>query len=225
MRVWLIEDDLHLGQSLGRAIQSQGWVMTWWRSLTQVPAVSQASPVDCVVLDLGLPDGDGLTLLRRWRSEHVTLPILVITARASLDDRLMGLDLGADDYLVKPFAVPELLSRLRAVHRRWAGQAHPRWRSGGVELRLDDLTVNCDGRPVELSPREHAILVALMQRPGRVVLKDQLAQWLEPHGEAISHASLEVHVSNLRRKVGGHHIRTLRGLGYQWVESPPDSSR
>ena len=219
MHIVLIEDDLDLGPALGRAIQAQGWTMTWWRRLDQVPVLAQELNADCAVLDLGLPDGDGLSLLRRWRAAHAGLPVLVITARATLEDRLLGLGEGADDYLVKPFAVPELISRLRAIHRRSAGQSAEVWRSAGLELRLDSLSVQCDGRAVELSPREHRILTTLLRRPGRVVLKDQLAQLLEPNGEPISFAALEMHVSNLRRKIGAERVRTLRGLGYQWVQA------
>jgi DNA-binding response OmpR family regulator len=169
---------------------------------------------DAVLLDLGLPDGSGLDLLRKLRGEGASVPILVITARESLEDRLSGLDLGADDYLVKPFAVSEMLARLRAVVRRSTGRSdsgETAWKSR--DLLLDDkmMTVTRAGSPVALSPTEFALLHALMRYQDRVLTRRELEARALPHSDG---PALDVHMSNLRRKIGDGYIRTVRGVGY-----------
>ena len=164
-----------------------------------------------------LPDGDGLSLLRRWRTSGRGLPVIVITARSTLEDRLAGLDGGADDFIVKPFAMPELVARIRAVTRRYAQQASALWRIGELEIEPQAHLARLGGVAVELSPREFRLLVELARDPGTVVSKTVLGQRLEPLGDPLDAPTIEVHISNLRRKIGAALIRTVRGVGYQLV--------
>lgn len=224
MHVLLLEDDLDLGKALTASLRTQGWAVTWWRCLRDAPTDLDEAGADCVVLDLGLPDGDGMARLQSWRKRGGRTPVIVITARGTLAQRLCGLDSGADDYLVKPFAVAELLSRVRAVNRRHAGQASDTWQVGQLTFNPASRQVSVAGQVLELSPREHHLLAELLKRPGAVVPKDRLAQRLEPLGEAVTFSALEVHLSNLRKKVGAQRIRTLRGLGYQWVVDPAEGA-
>lgn len=218
MHLLIIEDDLDLGAALQQSLRAEQITSTWVRRAGDVPQDLDDLPCDAVLLDLGLPDDDGLRLLQRWRAAGRGVPVLVITARASLDDRLAGLDGGADDFLVKPFATAELLSRLRAVLRRYARQASEVWRVGGLEIEPQRRRVRLDGSLIELSPREFQLLVELAREPGRVVAKHALARRLAPLGEPLEHSALEVHLSNLRRKIGAGRIHTVRGVGYRMDE-------
>lgn len=214
MHILLIEDDLDLGQAILAALRQSGLEARWLRTLRDAQA-ALLEPPDCVLLDLGLPDGDGMTLLRRLREAADTVPVIVMTARATLQDRLAGLDGGADDFIVKPFAMAELLSRLHAVHRRYARQASERWRLGALEIEPRAHRVWLQGDPLELSPREFSLLLELARDPEKVVSKSLLGHRLEPLGEPLDSAAIEVHISNLRRKIGAERIRTVRGVGYQ----------
>jgi two-component system, OmpR family, response regulator QseB len=173
--------------------------------------------VDCVLLDLTLPDGHGFDLLTRWRRAGVVVPIIVITARSAVEDRLTGLDGGADDFVVKPFATAELISRIRAVLRRVARQASEVWTLGDLVIEPRKHTALLNGVVLDLSPREFQLLLALAREPGAVVVKSVLAQKLDPLGEPVDFGAIEVHVSNLRRKIGAERIRTVRGVGYMVV--------
>jgi two-component system response regulator BasR len=159
-----------------------------------------------------------MELLRRWRRAQAAAPVLVITARSALQDRLGGLDAGADDYLVKPFDIPELLARLRAVLRRTAAQSGEQWQFGALSVWPRKCQAQLGGQPLELTPREFQLLLALAQGGGDVVPKRTLAQRLEPLGDPMDTAALQVHISNLRRKIGAERVGTLRGVGY-WLES------
>jgi DNA-binding response OmpR family regulator len=170
---------------------------------------------DCLLLDVSLPDGNGLELLRRWRQRQRRVPVVVISARAALEDRLAGLDGGADDYLVKPFSMAELVSRLHAVTRRCALQASEQWVFGGLRLVPRAHQAWLQDELLDLSPREFRLLVELARNPNALVSKSLLGQRLEPLGEALDGATVEVHLSNLRRKIGAERIRTVRGVGYQ----------
>lgn len=216
LHLLIVEDDLDLGAALLAALRQEGFSAVWVRSLADAAAALDAT-VDAVLLDLGLPDGEGLDLLRRWRAAHTDVPVLVITARSALQERLAGLDSGADDVIVKPFAMPELFSRLRAVVRRYARQASEHWTLGDLVLAPDAHQAWLAGALLELSAREFRLLLELAREPGKVVSKSLLGQRLEPLGEAVDPATIEVHLSNLRRKVGAQRIRTVRGVGYQWV--------
>ncbi len=219
MHVLIIEDDLDLGRALQQVLQSEGFTSLWVRRAADAPTAADLREFQCVLLDLSLPDGSGFELLSRWRRLEAKTPVLVITARSGLDDRLRGLDSGADDYLVKPFAMPELVSRMRAVQRRYAQQAHDVWRLGDLEIAPAARTASVAGAALELSPREFNILVELAREPGRALAKGVLAQRLEPLGTALEFSALEVHVSNLRKKIGAERIRTVRGVGYK-LEMP-----
>lgn len=216
MHVLLLEDDLDLGQAILNALRQEGLSVLWHRSAEGAKGL-ETSGVDAVLLDLGLPQVDGMDLLRGWRRAGWSVPVMVISARAELPQRLAGLDEGADDYLPKPFAMAELISRLRALHRRQARQASERWRIGALEIAPRDNRVWVDGEPVELSGREFQLLEALARSPDSVVSKSALGRRLQPLGEPLEGSVIEVHMSNLRRKIGAHRIRTLRGVGYQLV--------
>ena len=218
MHILLIEDDLDLGASLVRALQQDGFTVQWLRRAHDVPLQLDDPGCSAVLLDLGLPDGSGMELLRRWRRAQAAAPVLVITARSALQDRLGGLDAGADDYLVKPFDIPELLARLRAVLRRTAAQSGEQWQFGALSVWPRKCQAQLGGQPLELTPREFQLLLALAQGGGDVVPKRTLAQRLEPLGDPMDTAALQVHISNLRRKIGTERVGTLRGVGY-WLES------
>jgi two-component system response regulator QseB len=216
MHVLIIEDDIDLGQALLASLKREGISGRWVRRLRDAEAFVGETP-DCVLLDLALPDGYGIDLLRRWRARDNPVPVIVITARTALEDRLAGLDSGADDFLVKPFVMAELISRLRAVTRRYAHQASERWQLGELVVAPSMHQVWLSGELVDLSPREFRLLVELARDPESVVSKSLLGQRLEPLGDPLDSASIEVHLSNLRRKIGAERIRTVRGVGYQLV--------
>ena len=214
MHLLLIEDDLDLGRALLQGLKAEGFSTEWLRRSADAPPRLHGCSYDCVLLDLSLPDGAGFDLLTRWRAAGDTLPILIITARSALEERLAGLDNGADDFIVKPFATPELASRVRAVARRYALQATEVWRFGSLHIEPRRHQARLDGEPVDLSAREFRLLFELARQAGKVVPKGVLAQRLEPAGEPIDFPTLEVHMSNLRRKIGPQRVRTLRGVGY-----------
>jgi two-component system, OmpR family, response regulator QseB len=217
MHILIIEDDIDLGFALQRALQVEGISSEWLRRIADVPLPPDAAMYDCVLLDLTLPDGTGLEVLRHWRRAGIAVPVIIMTARSALDDRLAGLDGGADDFVIKPFATAELLSRLRAVLRRYARQAGEVWRFGALRIEPRSYAASLDGVPLELSPREFHLLLELAREPGAVVAKGVLARRLEPLGDALDFGAVEVHVSNLRRKIGAERIRTVRGIGYQFA--------
>ncbi|WP_374484836.1 response regulator [Zoogloea sp.] len=214
MHILLVEDDLDLGPALLAALKAEGMSVQWVRRVAD--ARNALGPeVDMVLLDRALADQDGLDLLRQWRARRIATPVIVITARSALTDRLEGLDQGADDYLVKPFEIPELLSRVRAVHRRHRRQAGEMWHLNGLTVSPHSHQAWLDGEAVPLSAREFQLLMALAKEAGTVVPKQVLGQLLEPLGDPVDAATIEVHVSNLRRKIGAERIRTVRGVGYQ----------
>lgn len=219
MHILLVEDDLDLGRSLQQALAGAGHTSVWLRTLVETEAQADFDLHECVLLDLNLPDGHGLDLLRRWRKRGLVVPLIIITASDSLGERLLGLDEGADDFIVKPFAVEELISRVNAVTRRVARQASTIWQIGDMSLDPDRRECQCAGRPVALSPREWDILVTLARSLGRVVPKHRLAQAVSPLGEPLEFSALEVHIHNLRRKLGGTRVKTVRGVGYLLEES------
>jgi DNA-binding response OmpR family regulator len=217
MHLLIIEDDLDLGLALQQALRADGISSQWVRRAADAPLRFDdgAAAIDCVLLDLSLPDGTGFDLLRRWRQAGARVPVIIITARSALEDRLAGLDSGADDFIVKPFATAELVSRIRAVLRRYAQQASEVWRFGALQIEPRRRVCQLEGVPLELSPREFDLLVELAREAGSVVPKGTLAQRLEPLGEPLDFGAIEVHVFNLRRKIGAQRIETLRGVGYR----------
>jgi two-component system response regulator QseB/two-component system response regulator BasR len=211
----LIEDDLALGRSLQSALQDSGHEVVWVRRAADARYWVDEESFDALLLDLGLPDGNGMDLLRHFRAERRQLPILVITARDSLEDRLSGLDGGADDYLIKPFVASELLARLRAVVRR-AGQNKDssdelHWRAKDLLLDERRMVLTRAGQPISLSKTEFALLHTLMRYPDRVMTRRELESRALPHSEG---QALDVHMFNLRKKIGDGYIRTVRGVGY-----------
>lgn len=214
MHILMIEDDLDLGRALQRALKAEEISCEWLRRCADAPRRFDGASYDCVLLDLSLPDGSGLDLLRRWRSAGVALPVIVITARSALEDRLAGLDGGADDFVIKPFATEELVSRIRAVVRRTARQASEIWECGSLAIEPRRHLVTLDGEALDLAPREYQLLVELAREPGCVVAKSSLAQRLEPLGDPLEFGAIEVHLSKLRRKIGAERIVTIRGVGY-----------
>jgi DNA-binding response OmpR family regulator len=216
----LVEDDLDLGASLTQGLRAAGFGVEWVRQGEAAQRFVERGGHDALLLDLGLPDTHGLALLRRWRAAGLATPLIVITASDALGDRLQGLDEGADDCLVKPFAVQELVSRVHAVTRRAARQAAAVWRFGDLSLNPQHRECQLAGMPVPLSPREFDILVVLARAAGQVVPKHRLAQALAPLGEAVDFNAIEVHVHHLRRKVGAQRVKTVRGVGYALAEVP-----
>jgi two-component system response regulator QseB len=220
MNVLLVEDDMHLGNGVRIALADQGIDVVWVRRLEDAATAVAAGGCELMVLDLGLPDGDGLALLSRLRRQGQRLPVLILTARDGLDDRLRGLDGGADDYLVKPFALAELVSRLRALARRSLDLASGTLELRGLRLHEPSQSVSVDAKAVALSRSEYLLLKVLLQRADRVLTRRVLEAALLPAGSAGESNVLDVHMANLRRKIGPGYIRTVRGVGY--VIDAPD---
>ena len=220
MRVLLIEDDPMIGESVGKGLRSEGFTVDWVGDGRRAELALENEVYSLVLLDLGLPRKDGLEVLRTLRRRGHTLPVLIITARDAIPDRVRGLDSGADDYLVKPFDLAELLARMRALLRRRSGRATGPIEIG--ELSLDPAThaVRYRGRPVHLSAREFALLHALLEDPGKVLSREQLEDRLYGWGEEVESNAVEVHIHNLRRKLDAGVIRNVRGVGYRLGEQP-----
>lgn len=214
MRLLLLEDDAILGEALRDYLRAEGHVVDWFTRLQQAQWAS-SEPYDALLVDWQLPDGSGVDWVRQLRAQGLALPILVMTARDLLADRIQGLDSGADDYLVKPFEPEELVARIRAVRRRSAAQGAPRMRLGALEIDSTAREVWRDGQRVELTLREWALLDALVTRAGRLVAKQDLEALIAGFDGHVSGNTLEVHVYNLRRKLGHDVIQTVRGRGYQ----------
>jgi two-component system response regulator QseB len=215
MRLLILEDDPQLGDALATGLRQLDHAVDWFRDGVQADAAIGAAPYDALVLDLGLPGDDGMVWLRRWRHRGVALPVLILTAREQVEQRIAGLDAGADDYLIKPISIDELAARLRAMLRRSSGRAQSVWTHGA--LRYDPATkqVHWRGAAVELTARELALLEALLMHPGRVLSKSQLQEKLyDWSGSEPESNALEVHVHHLRRKIDPTIVRTVRGVGY-----------
>jgi two-component system OmpR family response regulator len=218
MRVLLLEDDPLLGEGLRDYLRGEGHVVEWCTSIAQADAFRD-EPIDVLLLDWQLPDGSGVQWLSRRRARQDTTPAIVLTARDRLDDRIRGLDEGADDYMVKPFAPEELAARIRAIGRRGLNSPGSMLQFGDVQIDLAARAVHQGEQRVELTGREWAVLEALARRAGWIVPKADLERLVHgAEGEVMSNA-LEVHVSALRRKLGRQLIETIRGLGYR-IERP-----
>jgi two-component system OmpR family response regulator/two-component system response regulator QseB len=214
MRVLLVEDDPLLGDGLAAGLAQSDFEVDWVKDGIAAVNAATAEPYAAMVLDLTLPRLDGLRVLARVRERGARLPVLILTARDALDDRVRGLDGGADDYVVKPVDLVELAARLRALIRRSQGEAAPKLRVGDVELDPAAHRVALRGKPVDLKPREFALLHELMLNAGRVLTREQIADRLYRWGEEIESNAVEVHVHRLRRKLDPSLIRTVRGVGY-----------
>ena len=203
-----------IGESIRAALKQDGSAVDWVRDGRSAESTLATEQFDLVLLDLGLPLRDGLEILRAMRLRHDQTPVIVLTARDALQDRVAGLDAGADDYLVKPFELEELAARIRAVTRRKAGRAEPAIEVGDVRLDPSMRQVTRGGEPVVLSAREYAVLEALMSRPGAILSRAQLEDRLYGWGDAIESNAVSVYVHQLRRKLGSDFIRNVRGVGY-----------
>ena len=214
MRVLLVEDDTMIGESLREALRRQGFAADWVRDGQAADAVLGSERFDAVLLDLGLPRRSGLDVLKALRARGDTTPVIVLTARDALPDKVAGLDAGADDYLVKPFELDELLARLRAVGRRLSGR--PSNLLQVADLQLDPATreVTRGGKAVLLSAREFALLQALLERPGAILSRAQLEDRLYGWGEELESNAISVYMHQLRRKLGDDLLHTVRGVGY-----------
>ena len=214
MRILLVEDDALLGDALQAGLKQAGHAVDWARDGVSAETALATGEYAAVVLDLGLPRKDGLEVLRKLRAKKHALPVLILTARDTVADRIRGLDAGADDYLVKPCDLGELNARLRALLRRAGGQPSPVLAASGITLDPATHAVAYRGKPVELAAKEYALLLALMQQPGRALSRTQLEQHLYAWGDEIGSNAVEVYIHHLRRKLGVEAIRTLRGIGY-----------
>jgi DNA-binding response OmpR family regulator len=215
MRLLLVEDDTMLGRGMRQGLADAGFAVDWVTDGRAAELALANGVYDLALLDLGLPGKDGMTLLAELRGRHDALPVLIVTARDSVADRIAGLNAGADDYVLKPFDLDELVARVRALLRRRAGAAGPVLECGGIVLDPVRREVRKDGQEVPLSAREFALLEALMQRPGAVLSREQLEDTVYGWGEEVGSNAVEVHLHKLRRKLGPDTIRNVRGVGYK----------
>ena len=221
MRVLVVEDDPGIAEGLSATLKASGYACDICPSLASASSAIAVEVFDLVLLDRGLPDGDGLQWLRQLRERGMTLPVLILTARDTLPDRVAGLDEGADDYLVKPFEPEELLARMRLALRRSEGRASPLLRHGDLEIDPAAHTVTRAGEPVSLRVKEFALLLALLRSCGQVLSRQRLEETLYGFDDALDSNALEVHIHHLRRKLGDDFVKTVRGVGY-FVPRPGD---
>ena len=216
----MVEDEPRLAERLAAALDEAGYAVDRTADGEDALHLGSTEPYDAVVLDLGLPGLDGLSVLRRWREAGVATPVLILTARGGWHEKVEGIDAGADDYLAKPFRMEELLARLRALLRRSSGHANPRLSCGDVVLDTRSGRVSAGGARVRLTAHELRVLAYLMHHPGRVISKSELVEHIYAQDFDRDSNTIEVFVARLRRKLGSDLIRTVRGLGYR-LEPPP----
>jgi DNA-binding response OmpR family regulator len=215
MRILLVEDDTQLGESLEAALQLERHAVDWLRSGAQVRSTLASTPYDLVILDLGLPEVPGIQVLRQIRQDKLSIPVLLLTARNTLQDKVDGLDSGADDYLTKPFEIDELFARVRSLLRRRSSVKATRLETGELVVDPSDHTVEFKGEQVDLTAREFAILEILMRNLGRFVSRARLEEGIYSWGEEVGSNTVEVYVSRLRKRFGAELIQTMRGVGYR----------
>ncbi len=215
MRLLLVEDDLMIGEPLLDLLRAEGYAVDWVRDGEMADTALLSQNYDLLILDLGLPKQDGMTVLKQLRSRKQTLPVLIATARDALEQRIAGLDAGADDYVLKPYEFHELLARIRALLRRAQGRAEPVYEHKGVAINPATREVSKDGREVVLSAREWAVLEPLLARPGIVLSRQQLEEKLYGWKDEISSNAVEVYIHGLRKKLGAELIQNVRGVGYR----------
>lgn len=215
MRVLIVEDEAVLARQLGAALEDAGYAVDSAADGAQADLLARTESYDAIVLDLGLPTIDGLTVLRGWRDTGIAVPVLVLTARGSWHEKVQGIDGGADDYVAKPFRVEEVLARLRALIRRSSGHATPELRCGALTLDPRAGRVTLDGAPVKLTSHEFRVLSYLMHHRGRVISQAELTEHIYAQGFDRDSNTVEVFVARLRRKIGASFIQTVRGLGYR----------
>lgn len=219
MRVLIVEDETMLARQLVASLGQAGYVVDRAGDGARAEFLGMTEQYDAVILDLGLPAVDGLTLLRHWRQSGMSAPVLVLTARGSWHEKVVGIDSGADDYMAKPFHMEEVLARVRALIRRSSGQSAPALRCGGIELDPRAARVTVNGDLVRLTGHEFRVLSYLMHHRGRVVGQSELAEHIYERNADRDSNTVEVFVARLRKKVGAHLITTVRGLGYR-MEQP-----
>lgn len=214
MKILLVEDDALIGDAIEKTLSRERHSVHWTRSGLDASHSLDVGDFDLVVLNLGLPDIDGLDVLNRARSRGDETAVLILTARDAVEDKISGLDSGADDYLIKPFDMDELLARCRALARRRFGTVQNELNVDGLRLSIETRLLEVEGVPVILSRHEFLVLQMLMERRGRVVTKDQLSEALYGWDDGAESNAVEVYVSQIRKKIGGERIKTLRGVGY-----------
>jgi two-component system response regulator QseB len=217
MRLLLVEDDAMIGRAMRQGLGDAGFVVDWVTEGRAAELALGNGVYDLVLLDLGLPGKDGMALLRDLRKRHDPIPVLIVTARDAVSDRIAGLNEGADDYVLKPFDLDELVARVRALLRRRAGNPGPLLECGNLVLDPVKREVRLQGEAVSLSAKEFALLETLMQRPGAVLSREQLEDALYGWEREVGSNAVEVHLHNLRRKLGPDVIRNVRGVGYKVV--------
>jgi len=215
LRVLVAEDDAPLREQLRAALTEAGYVVDVAGNGIDAAHLGAVEPLDAVVLDLGLPERDGLTVLREWRAAGIRIPVVVLTARGTWQERVLGIDAGADDYVAKPFEMEELIARLRAVLRRAAGHASTELVLGPLRLDTRRCKVSVDGRDVPLTPHEYRLLAYLIHHQDRVVSRSELTEHIYAQDQDRDSNTIDVFIARLRRKLGAEAIRTVRGLGFQ----------
>lgn len=215
MRLLLVEDTKGLGEAIREQLQDEGYAVDWVERLSDAGDCLRSTPYDLLLLDLMLPDGSGLDFLQQLRKAGHRLPVIILTARDQISDRIAGLNAGADDYLVKPFDLDEMLARVAAVARRYSGNPNPLLQLGDLQVDLTARRVLKAGQPVELSAREWAVFEAFLQHPGQLLTRSRLEDALYAFGAEIESNTIEVYISRLRKKLGKNSIETQRGLGYR----------
>lgn len=220
MRILLIEDDKLIGDGIKAGLTKLGFNLDWFTDGIVGKNALDSAPYDAVILDLSLPGLDGLDLLRQWRQAGQDVPVLILTARDALEQRVSGLQSGADDYLCKPFALTEVAARLQALIRRRHGQLTPQLVHGNVVFDAASRSVSCGGEPVTLTPRELAVLELFLHNKGRVLARPLIHEKLYNWDDEVSSNAVEVHIHHLRRKLGNGFIRTVHGVGYTLGDEP-----
>lgn len=215
MRLLLVEDTKGLGEAIREQLQDEGYAVDWVERLSVAGDCLRSTPYDLLLLDLMLPDGSGLDFLQQLRKAGHSLPVIILTARDQISDRIAGLNAGADDYLVKPFDLDEMLARVAAVARRYSGNPNPLLQLGDLQVDLTARRVLKAGQSVELSAREWAVFEAFLQHPGQLLTRSRLEDALYAFGAEIESNTIEVYISRLRKKLGKNSIETQRGLGYR----------
>jgi len=219
MRLLLVEDDPLIGDGIRAGLRQEDYIVDWFQEARPAEMALQSEQYDLMVLDLGLPDKSGLEILKRLRSQGSALPVLILTARDAISDRVVGLDSGADDYMLKPFDLDELSARLRALLRRSSGRASTEIIRGDIVLDPAAHSVIKDGKTVDISPREYAVLHLLLGNMGKVMSRNRLEEGLYSWDGEVESNAIEVYIHHLRKKLGAELIRTIRGVGY--IIDPP----
>lgn len=220
MRLLLIEDDEMIGETIADSLRRSGYAVDWAHDAREADLSLAHDVYDLVMLDLGLPKGDGLDVLQRYRRKDGKAPVIIITARDAVQSRIDGLDAGADDYLVKPFDLDEFGARVRALLRRRVGQTQPIFTHGGLTLNPVTHEVSLDGETQDLVPREFSLLNILIENPARVFTRSELEEKLYGWGQEIGSNTIQVHIHSLRKKLGPEQIVTVRGVGYRLRRLP-----